>query len=117
MLNSINQAAENLSLPDNAPARQVKAQQNVEDAAKNAAGKTAALSKTSLELAVEELNKAMETTRTEQHFELDDDLGRPIVKIVNSETKEVIRQIPSEEAIRISKNIGEMIGLLMDDRI
>ena len=75
------------------------------------------VSKASLDVAVKKLNEALETVMTEQRFEIDSELNRPIVKVVNSKTKEVIRQIPSEEAVRLSKNIGEMIGLLMDDKI
>ncbi len=75
------------------------------------------ITKTALDEAVEKLNESMEFTRIKHRFEIDDELNRPIVKILNSETNEVIRQIPTEEAVELSKHIGEMIGLLMDDKI
>ncbi len=114
MLNSTARIAE---ASDSAPLKQALQRQNTAETVKNTGIRGETVSKERLNAAVEELNKAMETIRTERRFEIDEELDRPIVKVVNSETKEIIRQIPSEEAVKISKNIGEMIGLLMDDRI
>ncbi len=46
-------------------------------------------------------------------FSIDDDTGRTIVKIVDSQTDEVIRQMPSEEVLAISKAIDKLQGLLI----
>lgn len=112
MLNSINSAADVNTLSNYAQLKQEQEQQNKESSVVNNT-----VSKATLDKAVEELNKALELTRTERRFIIDEELNRPIVKVINSDTKEVLRQIPTEEAVRISKHIGEMIGLLMDDRI
>jgi flagellar protein FlaG len=58
--------------------------------------------------AVEDLNNALQNLNVKRQFEVD--------KEVDSEQKEVIRQIPSEEAIKLSKNIKEMLGLLFDSK-
>jgi flagellar protein FlaG len=51
-----------------------------------------------------------------RQFEVDKEVDKVIVKVIDSEQKEVIRQIPSEEALKLSKNVREMIGLLFDSK-
>lgn len=76
-------------------------------------GISANVDKVSVNDAVKNINSALATLkREERHLNVDQDLGRLVVKIVNSETKEIVRQIPSEEALSLSKRMQEMIGLL-----
>ena len=46
-------------------------------------------------------------------FSIDDDNGKVVVKIVDSSTQDVIRQIPSEEAMEISRSLDKLQGLLL----
>ena len=46
-------------------------------------------------------------------FSLDEDSGKTIITVVDSSTDEVIRQIPSEELVAISKALGKLQGLLI----
>ena len=48
-------------------------------------------------------------------FERDDGTEDLIVKIVDSETDEVIRQIPPEELINLSKHLKELTGNLVNN--
>ena len=48
------------------------------------------------------------------HLEVENDTHEVIVKIVDSETKEVIRQLPPEEMVKLSKNAKDLKGLLID---
>jgi len=50
----------------------------------------------------------------EREFSIEQASNEVIVKIIDSAEKKVIRQIPSEETLRLSKNIKEMVGLLYD---
>lgn len=47
-------------------------------------------------------------------FQVDGD--KTIVKVVDSETNQIIRQIPSEEAIAISKSLDKLQGLLINSK-
>jgi flagellar protein FlaG len=47
-------------------------------------------------------------------FSLDQDTGRTVVKMVDTQTAEVLRQFPSEEMLAISKSIDRMQGLLIN---
>jgi flagellar protein FlaG len=41
---------------------------------------------------------------------------RLVVKVVDSETQEVIRQIPSEEMLRIARNLDSFESLMLRER-
>jgi flagellar protein FlaG len=63
--------------------------------------------------AVKNINNALSTLkREERHLNVDEELGRLVVKIVNSDTKEIVRQIPTEETLDLSKHIKKLVGLL-----
>lgn len=55
-----------------------------------------------------------ESTSSSLQFSLDQDSGRTVVKMIDTETAEVLRQIPSEEMLAISKSIDRMQGLLIN---
>lgn len=67
-----------------------------------------------LNTAINTLNDFAKNNGALLNFSQDDETGKTIVKIVDKETDKVIRQIPSEEAIAISKSISKMTGLLID---
>jgi len=46
-------------------------------------------------------------------FSIDEDTGRTVVKIVDPDTKEIIRQIPSEQLLSIAKSLATSTGLLV----
>ncbi len=47
-------------------------------------------------------------------FELNREVDRVVVKVVDQESGEVKRQIPAEELLNLSKNLKELRGLLFD---
>lgn len=54
--------------------------------------------------------KLAEHTRNlgrELHFEVDSELGQTVLKVVDPETEEVVRQIPSEEAVERARSSEE----------
>lgn len=67
-----------------------------------------------IETAVRKVNDALEIRSIGVQFEIDQDTNKVIVKVVDRNSGEVIRQIPNEEVVRISKVMGEMPGLLID---
>lgn len=67
-----------------------------------------------LEASVEELNTALQSLNVRREFSIQEETDEVVVKIIDSDDKKVIRQIPNEEAVRLSQNIKEMVGLLFD---
>lgn len=72
--------------------------------------KKAEISSEDIQQAVAELNLHIQNIERDLLFSVDDSSGQTIVRVVNSDTEEVIRQIPSEEVLRISRSIHEQMG-------
>ncbi len=63
---------------------------------------------------VDNINKALKQSSKNLEFTIDAETSKSIVKLVDSETGDVIRQFPSEEAIAISRSIERIQqGLLL----
>lgn len=66
--------------------------------------------------ALQSINKALQGLSSNLEFSVDSDSNRTIVKVVDQQTKEVIRQMPSLEAIEISKALDKLQGLLVKQK-
>lgn len=71
-------------------------------------------------VSLEELDSAVSSVReyikpfnSDLQFSVNDDTKKVVVTVVDSETKEVIRQIPSEEMIAIAKALDSIKGLFV----
>ena len=67
------------------------------------------LSQEALEKVVSQLNAYIQNTQRDVDFSVDDSTGRVVVKVIDSESEEVIRQIPSEEMLAISRHLIESL--------
>jgi flagellar protein FlaG len=56
--------------------------------------------------AARQLESFMESMNRYLEFRVDDDSGRTIVTVKDKSTGEVVRQIPSEEVLRLAHNLG-----------
>lgn len=87
-------------------------------------GNNEAVNKTSVpaenqltEEVVNELNDAILGVRRELRFSIDDDSGRAVVQVLDSETGETIRQLPSEEVLAVSRHIRELVESSQSDGV
>lgn len=64
-----------------------------------------------VEQLIEDVNFQLEQTTSYLRFEQDEDSERMVIFIKNGETDELIRQIPSQEFLRISKNISQFLEM------
>ena len=68
-----------------------------------------------LKKAVDDINRAMQQSNRSLQFSMD--AGTVVVKMTDSETGEVIRQLPSEETLAIARSIGDFQqGLLLKQK-
>lgn len=73
---------------------------------------------TSAEELVEPIKRINETLRPYAlQFDLENDHAQVITRIVDMETGEQIRQIPSEEVLRIAEQLGDIQGLLVQQQV
>jgi flagellar protein FlaG len=63
------------------------------------------LSQEDVSKAIQNLNDYTQNTQRQLHFNVDEETGRTIIKVVDTETDEVIRQIPSEEIMVLARNV------------
>lgn len=70
----------------------------------------------SVEQAVERLKQFVSTTDADINFAIDGNSGVPVVKIVDRSTKDIIRQIPSEEAISLAMALDKLQGLFVREK-
>jgi flagellar protein FlaG len=64
--------------------------------------------------AIELINKKMQTSGQALNFAYDEVADHTIITVKNSHTGEVVRQLPSEAALRIAHNIEAFKGFLLD---
>ena len=133
-MNDVNLNSSDLKLvrtSDQAPARAISSSQAEGRNASDLAGSSAAVSKVEnsqvtsdlskaeklqarneatreqLDDAVSQLNDFVQNVQRDLQFEVDNELGQTIVKVVDQSTKEVIRQIPDELALRLAENLQQ----------
>lgn len=70
----------------------------------------------STEQAVERLKQFVSTANTDINFAIDSNSGVSVVKIIDRGTKDVIRQIPSEEAISLAMALDKLQGLFVREK-
>lgn len=73
-------------------------------------------SRQKLDEAVKAVNDFVKTVNNSLQFSVDDDTGKTVVKVIDSATKEVIKQFPSEEMLAIAKALDGIKGLLVHQK-
>lgn len=69
-----------------------------------------------LEKTVSELNDYVQNMKRSLQFSVDEDTGRTVIKVIDPESKEVIRQIPREEILAIARMLREETrGALLEE--
>lgn len=64
--------------------------------------------------AVNAIQRHIGKSSTNVTFALDESSGRTIVSVVDTETREVIRQMPTEEVLQIARALGRLQGMLFN---
>lgn len=64
--------------------------------------------------AVENINK--NSSSTEAIFGIHDDTNRVTIKIIDKETKKVIKEFPPEKTLDMIAKVWEMAGLMVDEK-
>ncbi len=71
-------------------------------------------SKETLQQTVESLNKAM--TNSELQFGIHELTNRVTIKIIDKDTKEVIKELPPEKTLDLIAKAWELAGIMVDER-
>jgi len=86
--------------------------------------KAAEPDKAQLQQAVDVVNQALALEQRSLNFSIDEGSGRSVIRVYDYKTEELIKQIPSEELLRVAQDIkrlqeemGQSIGLLIDKKV
>ncbi|MES2049020.1 MAG: flagellar protein FlaG [Pseudomonadota bacterium] len=63
--------------------------------------------------AVKSINQAIQVISQNLEFSVDTEAKEVVVKVIDQQTKQVLRQIPTEEALDIAKSLDKLQGLLI----
>lgn len=66
--------------------------------------------------AVNRLAKFVAPNQSDINFSVDESSGVRVVKIIDRNSNEVIRQMPSEEAVALAQALDKLQGLLIKDK-
>ncbi|OMH30013.1 flagellar protein FlaG [Motiliproteus sp. MSK22-1] len=69
-----------------------------------------------LRATISQLNEFMKEGQRSLAFSVDDSSDEVVVRVVDTDTQEVIRQIPNEETLKLKQHIEGMLGLLLSDK-
>ena len=65
--------------------------------------------------AVDKLNSSVENLRERITFSYHEGINRVIMRVIDSETSEVIREIPAKNAVKLLEHIQEYLGMFVDE--
>lgn len=65
-----------------------------------------------LKMAVQEIEKFVQSVKRNLEFSIDEPSGKVVVKVIASDSGEVIRQIPNEEVLKLANSLNDASSLL-----
>lgn len=70
-----------------------------------------------LEEAVKQINNTIGIYRTELKFTIHKESGKVSVKVIDERDNSVIREIPTERALKFAAHVKKMLGIIFDEFI
>jgi len=69
-----------------------------------------------IEQAVQRMNDHVQLVNRQLEFKIDEDSGRTVITVLDSDTQEIIRQIPDDEALRFAQKLQQGDELELFDK-
>jgi len=104
-------AAANQTVPQRLPER------NDKEAVPQPQSSTRETKDKDLDRALSRVREVFQQADPRLEFSIDPDLDRVVVKVMNAESGEVIRQIPQKEVIELAKSLETPTGLLLHHKV
>ena len=70
-----------------------------------------------VDAAIDAANQSMRKIATNIQFEKDASSGQIVVRVVDTETQQVLRQMPSEEMLAVGKALDRLQGLMVHHKV
>lgn len=73
--------------------------------------------KEQIENAVDSINEFLQTEQTESKFVFHEGLNQYFVRLVDSKTEEVVKEIPPERLLNAFYEMQKLVGMIVDEKI
>lgn len=70
-----------------------------------------------VKMAVQEIEKFVQSVKRNLEFSIDEPSGKVVVKVIASDSGEVVRQIPNEEVLRLANSLNDASSLLFSAKV
>ncbi len=117
MITEIKETKNQVNIPTKEPDRNYINHDKSKSEVKLPEDQTTQIQDKNINEAVNRINDTARSFNNNLRLEIDKDLGVTIVKVLDKETNKVIRQIPTEEVIALSKHLRDLRGLLIDKEV
>ena len=74
------------------------------------------VSKQQLDKLIEDGNKVLQRMDTQLRWSVNQESNQMIVKVMDTQTNEVLREIPPEKYLELVQNLCEQVGLFLDEK-
>jgi flagellar protein FlaG len=74
-------------------------------------------STTKVKQAVELVNRLFDRSPVDLNLSIDDKTESLVIKLIERDTRKVIRQIPPDEILRLRQHLQELLGVIFDETV
>lgn len=86
----------------------MKAEQTLQEEQENQPGSAVSFDNNQIRQTLEQINKVIPIANTKLVFEFDELGDPPVIKVIDKTSNELIREIPSQDLIKVAKAFSEM---------
>jgi flagellar protein FlaG len=79
--------------------------------------KSAQAEQDKLKMAIKEIEEFVQSVKRNLEFSIDEPSGKVVVKVIASDSGEVIRQIPNEEVLKLANSLNDASSLLFSAKV
>lgn len=83
----------------------------------SASGSSAKPDRTEVEKAVKDMQQFVDSNQRNLNFSIDDSTGDVVVKVIATQSGEVIRQLPSEAALKLAQSMQDPKNMLFHEQV
>ncbi|MGH1462497.1 MAG: flagellar protein FlaG [Neptuniibacter sp.] len=70
-----------------------------------------------LDAAIDRLNEMMKNSQRSLSYSVDNASDKVVVQVRDYTTDQIVRQIPTEEALKFAESLDRMLGMLFDEEV
>ncbi len=107
-ISSINPARVKIERPEPSAAKDDKAKEKSRETIEVPQKKTVAITRAEVDSSVNDANDIGQLLKRKLNFTVDDTTDRLVVKIVDEESGDIVRQVPAKEMLKIAAHLKEL---------